>query len=95
MEECRHDLHLVGAVIEEVKEFCYLGDLLDSEGGVERAMRMRGSVVWHSQSDISSLLTNKSLPLKYRARAYDACIRPMLLYGSEGWTVMEAIASNA
>ena len=29
------DIHIGGDVIEEVEEFCYLGDLLDREGGVE------------------------------------------------------------
>ena len=92
-EEPRDDLHLEGGVVDEVKEFCYLGDLLDSEGGVERAVRMRVSAAWHKWRDISSLLINKSLPLKNRARVYDACIRSVLLYGSEGWPVTERIAS--
>ena len=26
---------------EEVREFCYLGDMLDTEGSVERTVRMR------------------------------------------------------
>ena len=34
-------IQIEGDRIEEVKEFCYLGDLSDSEGSVERAVRMR------------------------------------------------------
>ena len=83
MEPC-DALQLEGETVEEVKEFCYLGDLLDSEGSVERAVRMRVSAAWNKWRDISSLLINKSLPLKNRARVYDACIRSVLLYGAEG-----------
>ena len=29
-----------------IEEFCYLGDLLDCEGGVEWSMRMRLAAAW-------------------------------------------------
>ena len=35
-----------GETVEEVREFCYLGDLLDTEGSVERAVRMRVAAAW-------------------------------------------------
>ena len=74
MEKPCDDLQLEGGVVEKVKEFCYLGDLLDPEGGVERAVRMRVSAAWYKWRDISSPLINKSVPLKNRARVYYACI---------------------
>ena len=64
MEEPRDDLQQEGGEVEEVKEFCYLGDLLDSERGVEQAVRMRVSAAWYKWRDISSLLINKTVPLK-------------------------------
>ena len=60
---------------------------------MERAVRMRVSAAWHKWRDISSFLVNKSLPLKNRARVYDACIRSVLLYGSEGWPMTDSNAS--
>ena len=30
-----------GGILEEVEQFCYLGDVLECEGVVERAMRAR------------------------------------------------------
>ena len=35
--------------------------------------------------EISSLLRNKSIPSKSRARVYDACIWPVLLHSAETW----------
>ena len=71
--------------VEEVGKFCYLGDMLDSEGGVERAVRMRVSTAWRKWREIAGLLVNRNIPLKSRGRVYDACIRPVLLYGAESW----------
>ena len=34
-----------GGVIAKVKQICYLGDVLDSEGGAERAGKARRSIV--------------------------------------------------
>ena len=33
-------------VIGVVTQFCYLGDVLDSEGGAERVVRARVAVAW-------------------------------------------------
>ena len=76
-----------------IKEFCYLGDLLDSEGGVDKAVRVSVSAAWYKWRDIYSLLIWKSVPLKERSRVYDACIRSVLLCGSERWPVKERIAN--
>ena len=44
--EEKRDGTTLGGQIEEVQEFCYLGDVLDCETGVERAMRARVSAAW-------------------------------------------------
>ena len=75
--------------IAEVKEFCYLGDMLDSEGGAERAVRHRISVAWFKWRELSSLLSNKAIPLKHRARAYNACIRSTMTYGAATWALTQ------
>ena len=84
MEEPRDDLQLEGGMVEEVKKFCCLGDLLDTEGGVERAVRMSESTAWYKRRDIFSLLKNKRVPLKTRAKFYDAGIRSVSLHSTEG-----------
>ena len=91
VEEESEDIHIGGEVIEEVEEFCYLGDLLDREGGVERTVRMRVSAAWRKWREISGLLVNRSVPVVCRARVYDACIRSVMLYGSEGWPMLDRL----
>ena len=41
VREEKRDGITLGGQIEEVQEFCYLGDVLDCEAGVERAVRAR------------------------------------------------------
>ena len=53
--------------------------------GVEVAVRARVASAWSKWHELTSLLNNESLPLKNRAQVYEACIRSVLLYGSETW----------
>ena len=91
-EEEDDDVLLIdGEVVEEVREFCYLGDLLDTEGSVERTVRMRVAAAWRKWREIASLLINKAIPLTSRGRVYDACIRSVLLYGAEVWAMTDRV----
>ena len=44
------------SVVRVVTQFCYLGDVLDSEGGAERAVRSRVAAAWGKWREISRLL---------------------------------------
>ena len=68
-----------------VTQFCYLGDVLDSEGGAEKAVRARVAAAWGKWKEISGLLLNKGIPLAQRGMVFDACIRSVMLYGGETW----------
>ena len=83
VKEDKRDGTTLGRQIEEVQEFCYLGDVLDCEAGVERAVRARVSAAWKEWRDMAGLLTDKRIPLRIRGSVYDSCIRSVMLYGSE------------
>ena len=78
-------------VVEEVESFCYLGSILDREGGVERAVRARVAAAWSKWREIAGLLGNRRIPLKSRAFIYDACIRSVILYGAESWPLTQRL----
>ena len=40
------------------------------------------------------LLQNNMIPLKYRSGIYEACIRPVLLYGSETWALTHKLVET-
>ena len=75
--------------IEEVHQFCYLGDMLDSSGGAERAVRSRVAAAWSKWRDLSGLLCNKNVPLKYRAQVYNVIVRSTMLYSAAVWALTQ------
>ena len=84
-------IRLEAVTIEEVKSFCYFGDVLQSEGGVERAVRARVSQAWMKWREISALLCNRNVPIRRRSIVYQACIRSVMLYAAETWALTQRL----
>ena len=89
--EERAGLEVNGGTLEEVQQFCYLGDVLDCEAGVERAVRARVATSWKKWREMASLLVNRHIGLRTRGRIYEACIRSAMLYGSETWALTDRL----
>ena len=77
--------------LEEVTEFCYLGDTINSGGGNDIAAIRRVRSGWNKFRELLPLLTLKEMPLKQRSKLYTACIRPKMIYGSETWAMSKYI----
>ena len=71
--------------LEVVSNFCYLGDVLDSQGGMEMALNARIKKGWNAFRQLAPLLLCKGVSLVVKGRVYDACVRSSMLYGSEAW----------
>ena len=56
--------------LEVVENFCYLGDMLGSEGGVERSIITRVGTAWRKFRELLSLLTSRVLSLQVRGWFY-------------------------
>ena len=69
--------------LEILDQFCYWGEMITCESGPGEVAKARIAAAWRKWRDISSLLVNKSIPLKNMARIYCACVRPVMLYGTE------------
>ena len=66
-----------------VKSFCYLGDTLDEDGGVDFAAITRIRNGWMKFQEILPFLTYRVLPLEIKAQVYASCIRSSMTYGNE------------
>jgi len=65
IEEEGRELITTGGIIEEIDEFCYLGNLLDCEAGLKRAVRARVVAgAWKQWREMVSLISNRSIPLR-------------------------------
>lgn len=73
--------------LENVNSFCYLGDVISQSGGCYDAITARIRSTWKNFRELLPILTTRGLSLKVRGHMYNACIRSVLLYGSETWPV--------
>ena len=78
---------LAGSNLEVVDKFCYLGDMLDAGGGAESSTLTRVRSGWEKFRELLPLLTTKAISLKVKGELYAACVRSVMLYGSETWPI--------
>ena len=70
---------------EILSEFCYLGHLIGQAGGCTDVVTARIGSAWKAFQELLPVLTNKGISLGNRGKAFKACVRSVLLYGSETW----------
>jgi len=78
-----------GGYLKCVDDFCYLGDMIEAGGGGEASIIMRVRCGWKKFRELLPLLTMKGLSLCLKGRLYAACVRSVVLYGSETWGMRE------
>ena len=67
----------------DMQSFCYLGDILDGDGGADLAATARiinGSMKFR---ELLPFLTSIAPPLEMKGRVYASCVRSSMIYGSE------------
>lgn len=79
-----------GVEYEVVNQFCYLGDMLSAGGGAEASSIARIRSGWKKFRELLPLLTSRVFSHKVKGRLYTACVRSVMLYGSETWPLKES-----
>ena len=74
-----------GTMLDVDATFCYLGDMLCAGGGCDSAIVARCCAAWGKFRKLLPILTSKHLPPKVRGKVYTACVRSVMLHGSETW----------
>ena len=72
-----------GHVLKRVEDYKYLGSFASSS---EKDFNSRKGMAWSACNDLHKVWTSKLAP-KIKVRVFRACIEPILLYGSETWTL--------
>ena len=72
--------------LECVSKFCYLGDTLGAEGGVEEAARARVRCACAKFKELS-ILTARGASYRIKGKIYKACVQSVLTYGTETWAM--------
>ena len=71
-------------LLEKVDNFCYLGDMLDADGGCDSAVIARVRSAWKKFREYLPILSGKGL-VKLKGKIYATCVRSCLMHGSETW----------
>ena len=82
-------VELDGAEYEVVQQFCYLGDMLASGGGAAAASIARVRSGWKKFRELLPILTSRGFSHRVKGKLYAACVRSVMLYGSETWPIKE------
>ena len=96
--QCGKCLHKVASVeatdsepnigdVESVDTVCYLNDMLSAGGGVVEAVRCRIRCALGKFNEFASIITSRGTSLKLKGKFYKACVRSVMIYGSETWAL--------
>ena len=61
--------------------------MIDTDGTIDRDVDLLVQTAWSSWRQFTGLLYDRKIPLRLRAKVYDAIIRPALAYWSECWAM--------
>ena len=67
--------------------FTYLGDSVSACGGCETVVTARTICGWIKFRECGELIYGRRFPLKLIGAVHKSCVRPVILYGSEGCRV--------
>ncbi len=73
--------------LESVDKFCYLGDMISAAGGAGYSSVARIRSGWKKFRELLPLLTSRVFSHHMKGRIFEACVRSVMLYGSETWAV--------
>ena len=77
-----------GDELNNVDHFKYLGSVIDRDGTIDRDVDLRVRAAWSSwRKKLTGVLYDRKIPLRLKAKVYEAIIRPALTYGSECWAM--------
>ena len=76
-----------GISLKQCDCFKYLGSAIDEKGTCDEAVKGRVKSAWGKWWELSRVLYDKHMPLRFKSKIYKTIIRPVMLYGAESWTV--------
>ena len=69
--------------VPRVKEFKYLGSMVQESGGCEREVKKRVQAGWNGWRKVSGVICDKRLPARVKGKVYSSVVRPAMVYGLE------------
>ena len=78
---------LNGEELKNVDHFKNLGSVIDKDGTIDKHIDLRVQAAWSSWRKLTGVFYDRKIPLRLKAKVYEAIIRPAMTYGSECWAM--------
>ena len=76
--------------MEVVTGFAFLGSMITADGGSSPEIKRR-LLLWRKEmTNLDSILKSRDITLPTKVRIVKAMVFPVVLYGSESWTIKKA-----
>ena len=69
--------------VPRVKEFKYLGSMVQESGSYKREVKKRVQAGWNGWRKVSRVICNRRLPARVKGKVYSSVVRPTMVYGLE------------
>ncbi|KAK6018737.1 endonuclease/exonuclease/phosphatase family protein [Ostertagia ostertagi] len=76
-----------GHDVQYCTNFIYLGQRVSFDANNTVEIQRRIQAGWNAFNRLSSFLTNRRVPMRFKRRVYESCVEPAILYGCETWTL--------
>jgi Reverse transcriptase (RNA-dependent DNA polymerase) len=86
-EERSLKISIKGQDLEQVKEFVYLGGVVSQDGRCEADIKRRIGLAYAVFNRLVNIWNCNRLAMGIKVQVYKAMVLPVLLYGSESWTM--------
>ena len=67
--------------VPRVKEFKYLGSIVQESGSCEREIKKRVQTRWNGWRRVSGVICDRRLPAKVKRKVYSSVVGPTMVYG--------------
>jgi hypothetical protein len=77
-------------VFESMSSFKYLGNVINKDGRISECVKHRIQVGTRAYAANHNMLKSKIIKRSVKMQMYKMLIRPVVMYGSETWTITKA-----
>ena len=84
---CKVEITVDGKVLEQVKQYLYLGHIITEDGKCEVEIKRRIEIARSNFISMKNLLTSRTLHLNTRKKLIKCYVLSTFMYASETWTI--------
>ena len=82
-ENGEETMEMEGMKVPRIKEFKYLGSIVQESDSCEREVKRRVQAGWNGWRKVSRIICDRKLPARVKGKAYGSVVRPAMAYGLE------------